>query len=122
LTGTVADASTTVTVDLIDEITVIASPILTTMTVIDVIIIATTAAMTGVMTTVAMTATTGETTTRVIVEMITTTISATIDEMIDAMIDVARMTTIAMTIIERNELHHHCPKGQPQWCVPEGQL
>jgi hypothetical protein len=68
-----------------------------------------------------MTAMTDKMTTRVIVKMITTTISATIDEMIDVMTDAARMTTIAMTIIERNELHHHRPKGQPQWCVPEGQ-
>jgi hypothetical protein len=63
MTGTVANILTTVTVDLIGEITVIAGPILATMTEIDVIITATTAAMTGVTTTVAMTATTDETTT-----------------------------------------------------------
>jgi hypothetical protein len=62
----VANASTTVTVDLINEITVIADPILAMMTGIDVII----TAMTGATTTVAMTATTGETTTGVIVTMI----------------------------------------------------
>jgi hypothetical protein len=54
----VANVSTTITVDLIDEITVIAGPILTKMTGIDVIIAATTAAMTGATTTVAVTATT----------------------------------------------------------------
>jgi hypothetical protein len=54
----VANVSTTITVDLIDEITVIAGPILTTMTGIDVIIAVTTAAMTGATTTVAVTATT----------------------------------------------------------------
>jgi hypothetical protein len=62
----VANASTTVTVDLINEITVIADPILAMMTGIDVII----TAMTGATTTVAMTATTGEMTTGVIVTMI----------------------------------------------------
>jgi hypothetical protein len=72
--------------------------------------------MAGVTTNVAMTAATGVTTTGVI----TTTASTTTDEMIDAMIDV-RTTTIATTIIGRNRLHHHCPKGQPQRCVLEGQ-
>jgi hypothetical protein len=47
----VANVSTTVTVDLIDEITMIAGPILATMTGIDVIIVATTAEMTGATTT-----------------------------------------------------------------------
>jgi hypothetical protein len=60
----VANASTTATVDLIDEITVIADPILATMIGIDVIIVATTDAMTAATTTVAMTATTDVTTTR----------------------------------------------------------
>jgi hypothetical protein len=63
MTGTVANILTIVTVDLIGEITVIAGPILATITEIDVIIATTTAAMTGVTTTVAMTATTDETTT-----------------------------------------------------------
>jgi hypothetical protein len=43
--------------------------------------------------------------------MIATTTSATTGEMIDATIDVARTTTITMTIIGRNELHRHHPKG-----------
>jgi hypothetical protein len=109
--GMVANISTTVTVDLIDEITVIAGPILATMTVIDVIIAATTAVMTGTTNVVAMTATTGVTTIGAIVVMIAMTTSATTDEMIDAMIDVAKMTTIATTIIRRNGLHRHRPKG-----------
>jgi hypothetical protein len=50
-TGTVVNASTIVTVDLIDEITVIAGPILATTIGIDVIIAATIAAMTGATTT-----------------------------------------------------------------------
>jgi hypothetical protein len=110
-TGTVANVSTTMTVDLIDEITVIADPILTTITGIDMINAATTATMIGATTTVAMTSTTGATTTGVIVVMITTTTSAMTDEMIDVTIDVARTTTIAMTIIGRNGLHRHHPKG-----------
>jgi hypothetical protein len=87
----------------------------------DVIIAATITAMTSVTTTVATTATTGVTTTGVIDETTSATIAATTDEMINAMIDVARTTTIATTIIRRNGLHRHLPKGQPQWCVPEGQ-
>jgi hypothetical protein len=54
-TGTMANVSTTVTVDLIDEITVIAGPILATMTGIDVIIAATTAMMIGATTTITTT-------------------------------------------------------------------
>jgi hypothetical protein len=79
MTGMVANVSTTVTVDLIDKITVIAGPILATMTGIDAIITATTAAMTDVTTTVVMTVTTGVMTTGVIVMMIATTTSATTD-------------------------------------------
>jgi hypothetical protein len=59
----VANATITVIVDLIDEITGIAGPILATMIGIDVIITVTAAAMTGATTTVVMTAMTGETTT-----------------------------------------------------------
>jgi hypothetical protein len=55
----VANASTIVTVDLIDEIVVTEGPILAMTIGIDVIIAATTAVMTDVTTTVAMTATTG---------------------------------------------------------------
>jgi hypothetical protein len=87
----VANASTAVAVDLIDEITVIVGPILVVMTGIDVIIAVTTAAMTDAMTVVVMIATTGMTT--------------------DAIIDVARTTTITTTTIGRNKLHHHRPKG-----------
>jgi hypothetical protein len=59
----VDNASTIVTVDLIDEITMTAGPILAMTIGIDVIIAATTAAMTDVKIIVAMTATTGATTT-----------------------------------------------------------
>jgi hypothetical protein len=52
----VANASRIVTVDLIDEITVTADPILATTVGIDVITAATTAAMTDATTTVVMTA------------------------------------------------------------------
>jgi hypothetical protein len=109
--GTAANVSTTVTVDVIDEITVIAGPILATMTGIDVIIVVTTIVMTDAMTTIAITATTSVTTTGVIVEMMSMTTSAMTDEMINVMIDVARTTTITMTTIERNELHRRRPKG-----------
>jgi hypothetical protein len=56
MTGTVANVSTTITADLIDEITVTAGPILATMIGIGVIIAATTTVMTDAMTTVAITA------------------------------------------------------------------
>jgi hypothetical protein len=107
----VANVLTTVTIDLIDEITVIAGPILATMTGINVIISATTTAMTRATTIVVMTATTGVTTKGVIIVMIATMTSATTDEMINAMIDVARTTTITTTIIRKNGLHYHRPKG-----------
>jgi hypothetical protein len=110
-TGTVANVSTTVTVDLIDKIAEIAGPILATMIGIDVIIAVTTAVMTGATTTVATTVTTGVTTIGVTIVMITTTTSATIDVMTGVMIDVARTTTITTTIAGRNKLHHHSPKG-----------
>jgi hypothetical protein len=90
-TGTVDNVSTTVIVDLINETTMIADPILATMTGIDVITAVTTAATIGATTTVAM--------------------SATTNEMTDVMIVVARKTTITMTTIGRNELHRHHPKG-----------
>jgi hypothetical protein len=57
----------------------------------------------------------------VIVVTIATMTSATTDEMIDVIIDVARMTTITTTTTGRSGLHRHRPKGQPQWCIPEGQ-
>jgi hypothetical protein len=110
-TGTEANISTTVTADLINEITVTAGPILATMTGIDVIIAATTTAMTDATTTVAMTATTGVMITGVISVVIATMTSATTDEMTDTMLDVARTTTITTTTTGRNKLHHHRLKG-----------
>jgi hypothetical protein len=110
-TVTVANASTIVTVDLIDEITVTAGPILAMTIGIDVIIAATTAAMTDVMTTVATTATTGATTTKVIVVMIAMMIVTTTDDTTGMMIDVARTTTVPATTTARSRLHHHRPKG-----------
>jgi hypothetical protein len=107
----VANASRTVTVDLINDITVITGPILAMMIGIDVIIATTIAVMTGATTTVAMTAMTGESTTGVIIVMIAITTSTTTGEMIHATIDVARTTIVARTIIGRNELYHHHPKG-----------
>jgi hypothetical protein len=110
-TGTVANASTIVTVDLIDEITMNAGPIIAMTIGIDVITAATTAAMTGATTTVAMTTTTGVTTTEVIVVMITRMIVKTTDETTDVMIDVARTTIVLATATGRSGLHRHCPKG-----------
>jgi hypothetical protein len=107
----VANASTIVIVDLIDEITVTASPILAMTIGIDVIIAVTTAVMTDATTIVAMTATTGATTTEVIVVMITMAIVTMTDETTDVMIDVARTTTIPATTTGRSGLHHHRPKG-----------
>jgi hypothetical protein len=95
----VVNALTIVTVDLIDEITVTAGPILATTIGIDVTIDATTAAMTGV------------TTTEVIVVMISMTTSATTNEMTDVMIDVARTTIVTTTTTGRSGLHRHHPKG-----------
>jgi hypothetical protein len=89
-TGTVANVSTIVTVDLIDDITVTAGPILAITIGIDVII----AVMTDATNIVAMTATIGVTTTEAIIVMIVTTT----DEMTGVMIDVARTTTIARTV------------------------
>jgi hypothetical protein len=103
--ATVANASTIVTVDLIDKITVTVCPILATTIGIDVIITATTAVMIDATTTVAMTATTGVT--EVIVMMIVTTT----DEMTDVMIDVARTTTIVRKATGRSGRRRHRPKG-----------
>jgi hypothetical protein len=108
-----ANPSTTVTIDLIDKITVIAGRILATMIGIDVIITAATTVMTGAMTTVAMTTMSSETTTGVIIVMTAITTSATTGEMIHATIDVAKMTIITRITIRRNELHHHRQRGKP---------
>jgi hypothetical protein len=103
--ATVANASTIVTVDLIDEITVTAGPIPAMMIGIDVIIAATATAMTDVTATIVMTAMTGVT--EVISEMIAMMIITTTD----VMIDVARTTTIARTATRRSRRLRHRPKG-----------
>jgi hypothetical protein len=106
-----ASASTIVTVDLIDEITVTASPILAMTIGIDVIIVATTAMMTDVTTTVTTTAMTGATTIEAIVVMIAMMIVTTTDDTTGVMIDVARTTTVPATTTARSGLHCHHPKG-----------
>jgi hypothetical protein len=107
----VANASTIVTVDLIDEITVTAGPILAMTIGIDVIIAVTTAVMTDVTTIVATTAMTGTMTTEAIVVTIAMMIITTTDETTSVMIDVARMTTVPATTTTRSGLHRHRPKG-----------
>jgi hypothetical protein len=106
MTAMVVNASRIATVDLIDEITVTADPILAMTIGIDVIIATITAAMTDATTTVVTTALISAI--EVIVVMIATTIVTTTG----ATIDVARTTTTAKTTTAR---------GQPQWCIPEGQ-
>jgi hypothetical protein len=103
----VVNASTILTVDLIDEIIVITGLILTMTIGIDMITAATTAVMTSATTTIAIIAMTGATTTEVIVVMIAMTIVARTD----MMIDVARTTTVPTTTTGRSELHRHRPKG-----------
>jgi hypothetical protein len=104
----VVNDSAIVTVDLIDEITMIAGPILATTIGIDVITTVTTVAMTGAMTTIAMNATTVATATEVIAVMISMMIVTTTN----VMIDIARMTTIARTTTGRSGHLHHRPKGE----------
>jgi hypothetical protein len=104
-TAMVVNASKIAIVDLIDEITVTADPILAMTIGIDVIINAITAAMTDAMTTVVMT--TLISAIEVIVVMITTIIVTTTD----AMISVARMTTTAKTTTARSGHLRHHPKG-----------
>jgi 1-aminocyclopropane-1-carboxylate deaminase/D-cysteine desulfhydrase-like pyridoxal-dependent ACC family enzyme len=113
MTKMVINASTTAIVDLIDMIIAIIGPIIAVTTGIDVIIAATIDATT----TVAMTVTTSVMTTWVIAVMT----SATITDMTNAMINVARTTTIATTTIRRMDSTATAQRGQPQWCVPEGQ-
>jgi hypothetical protein len=110
----VVNASTIITVDLIDEITVTAGPIPAMMIGIDVIIAVTIAATTDATTTVAMTAMTGVT------EVITVMIAMMIVTTTDMMIDVARTTIIARTISGRSGRCRRHPRWQPQWCIPEG--
>jgi hypothetical protein len=110
------NASTIVTVDLIDETTVIVGPILAMIIGIDVITAATiaamtdattTVAMTDVTTTIAMTATKGVTTTGVIVTMIAMMIVA----MTDVTTDAATTTIISNTATGKSGHLHHHPKG-----------
>jgi hypothetical protein len=110
-TVTVANASTIITVDLIDEITVTVGPILAMTLGIDAIIVTTTAVITDVTTTVATTATTGMMTTEAIVVMIAMMIVTTTDETTGVMIDVARTTTVPATTTARSRLHRHRTKG-----------
>jgi hypothetical protein len=107
----VDNASTIVTVDLIDEIIATVDPILAMMIGIDVTIAATTAVMTDAMTTVATTGTTGATNTEAIVAMIAVMIVTTTNETTGVMIDVARTTTVPATTTARSGLHCHRPKG-----------
>jgi hypothetical protein len=110
-TVTVANALTIVTVDLIDEITVTASPILAMTIGIHVIIAATIAVMTDVTNTVTTTAMTGATTTEAIIVMIAVMIVTTTNETTGVMIDVTKTTTVLATTTARSGLHHHRPKG-----------
>jgi hypothetical protein len=102
------NASTIVTVDLIDEITVIVGPILAMIIGIDMIIatmtdVTTTVVMTDVTTTIAMTTTTGVTTTDVIVAMIVATPNV--------ITDTATMTLIMKTATGKGGPLRHCLKG-----------
>jgi hypothetical protein len=105
MTAMVVNASRIATVDLIDEITVTADPILAMMIGIDVIITTITAAMTDATTTVVTTALISAI--EVIVMMIATTIVTTTG----ATIDVARTTTTAKTTTARSGHLRHHPKG-----------
>jgi hypothetical protein len=106
----VDNASTIVTDDLIDKITVIVGPILPMIIGIDMIIVATTAEMTDATTTVVMTPTTGVTTTGVIFVMIAVMIVATTD----VIIDVARITIITKTATGKSgPLHHRLMGATP---------
>jgi hypothetical protein len=109
MTAMVVNASTIVTVNLIDEITTTTNPILTMTIEIDVIIAATIAATTTVVTT----APTGAT------EVIVVTITTVIVAMTDAMIDVARTTTTAKTTTVKSGHLRTPQRGQPQWCILE---
>jgi hypothetical protein len=101
----VANASRIVTIDLIDEITVTADPILAMTIGIDVITAATTAAMTNATTTVVTTALIS------VIEVIVVMIATMIVTTTGATIDVARMTTTAKTTTTRSGHLRHRPKG-----------
>jgi hypothetical protein len=110
MTAKVDNTSTIVTIDLIDEITMTAGPILTMTIGIDSIIAATTTAMTDVTTTVTTTTTTGVTITEAIVVMTAMMIVTTTDETTGVMIDVARTTIVPAATTARSGLHRHRPK------------
>jgi hypothetical protein len=104
-TAVVVNASTIVTVDLIDETTVTIDPVLAMTIGIDVLIAATTAAMTDATTTVATTAPTGAK------EVIIVMIATMIDTTTSVMIDIVRTTTTAQTTTVRSGHLRHHPKG-----------
>jgi hypothetical protein len=105
MTAMVANASRIATVDLIDEITVTADPILVMTIGINVIIAATIASMTDVTTTVVTTTLISA------IEVIVVMIATTIVTMTGATTDVARMTiTAKITTARSGHLRHH-PKG-----------
>jgi hypothetical protein len=104
-TAMVVNASRITTVDLIDEITVTADPILAMTIGINMIIAVITATMTDTMTTVVTTALISAI--EVIVVMIATTIVTTTG----ATIDIARITTTAKTTSARSGHLRHHPKG-----------
>jgi hypothetical protein len=103
-TAMVANTLRIVTVDLIDEITTTADPILAMMIGIDVITAATTAVMTDATTIVVTTALIS------VIEVIVVMIATMTVTTTGARIDVARMTTIAKTKTGRSGHLRHRPK------------
>jgi hypothetical protein len=104
----VANASRIVTVDLIDEITVTADPILATTTGINVITAATTAAMTDATTIVVTTALIS------VIEVIIVMIATMTVPTTDATTDVVRMTiTVKTTTARSGHLRHHLREATP---------
>jgi hypothetical protein len=100
----VANASRIVIIELIDEITVTADPILTMTTGINVITAATTAVMTDATTTIVTTALISA------IEVIIVMIATMIVTMTGVTIDVASMTTTAKTTTARSGHLRHRPK------------
>jgi hypothetical protein len=105
MTAMVINASRITTVDLIDEITVTADPILAMTIGIDVIITAITAVITDATTTIVMTALISA------IEVVVAMIATTIVETTGATIGVARTTTTAKTTTARSGHLRHHPKG-----------
>jgi hypothetical protein len=101
---TVATATTSVTIDLIDVINATVDPTVTTTTQIAVTIVATIAAMTDVMIDATTTAAT-------IIVKTTGTTGGMIAVTTCMMVVVARTTTITTTTTARSLLHHHRQKG-----------